>query len=252
MESKFNDLVFEASLLERADLYDEMVAVMKRIMAIMKEKKFDTTIQVRNLFSVGYKNIIGLKRSSYRILNSEYEKLENCERKELIKKHMDAVVGQLNSICDDVIEMIDGYAMGSASFDDLESKTFFLKMKADYLRYKAEVEPRDDIVAGSEKCYVDAMNLAAGMKCTNPVRLGLTLNYSVYLYEISKKANEAIEVAKKAFDEGIAELEDLTEDHYKDSTLIMQLLRDNMTLWTTSDDKMELDESRIGEKDMDE
>lgn len=37
----------------------------------------------------------------------------------------------------------------------------------------------------------------------------------------------------QAFDDAIAELDTLNEDSYKDSTLIMQLLRDNLTLWTT-------------------
>ena len=37
----------------------------------------------------------------------------------------------------------------------------------------------------------------------------------------------------QAFDEAIAELDTLGEDSYKDSTLIMQLLRDNLTLWTS-------------------
>ena len=40
-------------------------------------------------------------------------------------------------------------------------------------------------------------------------------------------------LAKQAFDEAISELDSLGEDSYKDSTLIMQLLRDNLTLWTT-------------------
>lgn len=34
----------------------------------------------------------------------------------------------------------------------------------------------------------------------------------------------------QAFDEAIAELDTLNEDSYKDSTLIMQLLRDNLTV----------------------
>ena len=37
----------------------------------------------------------------------------------------------------------------------------------------------------------------------------------------------------KAFDDAIAELDSLNEECYKDSTLIMQLLRDNLTLWTS-------------------
>ena len=63
--------------------------------------------------------------------------------------------------------------------------------------------------------------------------LGLALNFSVFYYEILNKPDEACKLAKKAFDDAIAELDTLSEDSYKDSTLIMQLLRDNLTLWTS-------------------
>lgn len=43
----------------------------------------------------------------------------------------------------------------------------------------------------------------------------------------------ACHLAKQAFDEAISELDTLSEESYKDSTLIMQLLRDNLTLWTS-------------------
>ena len=68
------------------------------------------------------------------------------------------------------------------------------------------------------------------MAPTHPIRLGLALNFSVFYYEINNAPEKACQLAKQAFDDAIAELDTLSEDSYKDSTLIMQLLRDNLTL----------------------
>ena len=68
------------------------------------------------------------------------------------------------------------------------------------------------------------------MPTTHPIRLGLALNFSVFHYEIMNKPEKACFLAKKAFDEAISELDSLQDDTYKDSTLIMQLLRDNLTV----------------------
>ena len=71
------------------------------------------------------------------------------------------------------------------------------------------------------------------MQPTHPIRLGLALNFSVFYYEVLNLPEKACQLAKEAFDDAIAELDTLNEDGYKDSTLIMQLLRDNLTLWTS-------------------
>merc|ERR1712065_120384 len=62
---------------------------------------------------------------------------------------------------------------------------------------------------------------------------GLVLNYTVCIYEILKQPVKACELAKKAFDEVLEELDSMEDEDYKDSTLIMQLLRDNITIWTS-------------------
>lgn len=55
----------------------------------------------------------------------------------------------------------------------------------------------------------------------------------MFYYEILNSPDRACRLAKAAFDDAIAELDTLSEESYKDSTLIMQLLRDNLTLWTS-------------------
>lgn len=118
-----------------------------------------------------------------------------------------------------------------------ESQVFYLKMKGDYFRYLAEVATgaeRDGIVGDSQAAYQAAFNVSTThMLPTHPIRLGLALNFSVFYYEILNSPDKACELAKKAFDDAIAELDTLNEESYKDSTLIMQLLRDNLTLWTS-------------------
>jgi hypothetical protein len=72
--------------------------------------------------------------------------------------------------------------------------------------------------------------------CFSPCLIRPVQQYSVFHYEIQNDPEKACQLAKKAFDDAIAELDTLSEESYKDSTLIMQLLRDNLTLWTSNED----------------
>jgi 14-3-3 protein epsilon len=86
----------------------------------------------------------------------------------------------------------------------------------------------------AHESYKQATEIAqSDLTPTHPIRLGLALNFSVFYYEILNSPDRACHLAKQAFDDAIAELDTLSEESYKDSTLIMQLLRDNLTLWTS-------------------
>ncbi|CAL9105737.1 unnamed protein product [Musa textilis] len=124
--------------------------------------------------------------------------------------------------------LIDEHLIPSSSAG--ESSVFYYKMKGDYFRYLAEFK------TGNEKKEAADYSLKAyeaDLSPTHPIRLGLALNFSVFYYEIMKSPERACHLAKQAFDEAISELDTLSEESYKDSTLIMQLLRDNLTLWTS-------------------
>jgi 14-3-3 protein epsilon len=104
-------------------------------------------------------------------------------------------------------------------------------------RYLAEFKTgseRKDAAENTMVAYKAAQDIAlAELAPTHPIRLGLALNFSVFYYEILNSPDRACSLAKQAFDEAISELDTLSEESYKDSTLIMQLLRDNLTLWTS-------------------
>merc|ERR1712048_997620 len=112
-------------------------------------------------------------------------------------------------------------------------------MKADYYRYIAEFTEGDDKSRAAENAraaYEEAAKVAEkDLVVTHPIRLGLALNYSVFLYEVLANPDEACKMARQAFEDAIAELDNVAEDSYKNSTLIMQLLRDNLTLWTSDE-----------------
>jgi len=221
-----------AKLAEQAERYDDMAACMKAV----TETGAELSNEERNLLSVAYKNVVGARRSSWRVISSIEQKTEGAERKQaMAKEYREKIEKELNEICRDVLSLLDKYLIPKAS--NAESKVFYLKMKGDYYRYLAEVavgDARKAVLDDSQKAYQEAFEIAKSkMQPTHPIRLGLALNFSVFYYEILNSPEKACQLAKTAFDEAIAELDTLNEDSYKDSTLIMQLLRDNLTLWTS-------------------
>jgi len=237
MSDQKDTLIQRAKLAEQAERYDDMASAMKEV---TKSTEKPLTTEERNLLSVAYKNIVGAKRSSWRVISSIEQKA--TEKEELAREYRKKIEKELHEVCDEVLDLLDKYLVQKAidaaeeSPTSAESAVFFLKMKGDYFRYLAEVadqEKKKAVVGKADEAYKKAFEVSEQeLKSTNPIRLGLALNYSVFHYEIRSQPSEACSLAKKAFDNAIAELDSLPEDSYKDSTLIMQLLRDNLTLWT--------------------
>jgi len=230
-------LIQRAKLAEQAERYDDMAEAMKEVTKTNEEQ---LTTEERNLLSVAYKNIVGAKRSSWRVISSIEQKA--TDKEELARDYRKKIEAELHEVCQEVLQLLDNYLVEKAvkvsheTSQAAESAVFYLKMKGDYFRYLAEVAEladKENVVKQANEAYKNAFKVSEEkLKSTNPIRLGLALNYSVFHYEIRSEPSEACKLAKQAFDNAIAELDSLPEDSYKDSTLIMQLLRDNLTLWT--------------------
>ena len=239
------DLVSLAKLAEQAERYDDMVEWMK---SVAEKKQEGLTDEERNLLSVAYKNVVGARRSSWRIICSLEQKAEDEDKKNTAETYRKVVEKELQEKCSEVLKLIEEHLLPSAELkaaDSVEPKVFYLKMKGDYLRYLVEIvtgdddkskEERKEKASLSKEAYTKAKEVAkTSLPPTHPIRLGLALNFSVFHYEIENNSAEACKLAKDAFDAAISELDSLKEDSYKDSTLIMQLLRDNLTLRTSED-----------------
>jgi len=230
---KIAGIVSLARTAEATERYEDMCVVMKALVDESVAAGRPISVEERNLLSVAFKNVIGTCRASWRTLSAEIE--EGGDNQDALKIYKTQVETELKATCEEVIELLN--KLLEIDSDDVEPKVFYLKMAGDYYRYLAE-SSTDNEQAGKTAAdyYSKADKIATeGLSETHPIRLGLALNYSVCYYEILKEPKKACELAKRAFDDAISKLDKLEESDYKDSTLIMQLLRDNLTLWTSTD-----------------
>eukprot|EP00009_Paramoeba_aestuarina_P002815 CAMPEP_0201523292 /NCGR_PEP_ID=MMETSP0161_2-20130828/19287_1 /ASSEMBLY_ACC=CAM_ASM_000251 /TAXON_ID=180227 /ORGANISM="Neoparamoeba aestuarina, Strain SoJaBio B1-5/56/2" /LENGTH=273 /DNA_ID=CAMNT_0047922357 /DNA_START=33 /DNA_END=854 /DNA_ORIENTATION=+ len=238
------DLLFMAKLAEHCERFDEMVSYMKEVIQRKQKEGKPTllTTEERNLLSVAFKGIIATRRVSWRtIFAMEQKELDSGkEHVELLTSYRKVVEGEIRDICNDVDHIVREVLLPAVPVDlekpeTVEIRVFYLKMQGDYYRYRAETIVETENEEYKElalKSYSEALDIAAPhLKATHPVRLGLVLNFSVFYYEILKDTEKGVAMAKSAFEDGVSGIESLDEEAYKESSLILHLLRDNLMLW---------------------
>lgn len=236
--SSLSVLVDKAKLAEQAERYEDMAKFMKEV----AKMGADLSQEERNLLSVAYKNVVGSRRSSWRVVSSIEQKgtsatEEAPKNPKLYTEYRSQIETELVEVSQEILDLLDQHLIPNCKGD--ESTVFYYKMKGDYYRYLAEVQTGDartDVVNKAQEAYSSARKASESMATTHPISLGLSLNYSVFYYEILNNPDQACQIAKESFDKAIQGLDTLPEDSYKDATLIMQLLRDNLTLWTCNDE----------------
>ena len=235
--------IFKAKMCEQTERYEDMVAIFRDI--IKETAEFNN--EERNVLSAAFKNLIGGKRTAFRALSAVAAKETSKEEKEgaktgrakLVNEFKQRIETEISKISTEVAELVDHKLLPAAKKDD--EKLFYIKMKGDYYRYYCEClsgEALKPIAEKARAAYDDATKSAeTSLPVTDAIRLGLALNFSVFHYEILNDPTKACKIAKDAFDNAISQLEGLPDDEYKDSASILQLLRDNLTLWQNEGDQ---------------
>jgi len=239
-DRKRGDLLKLAKLAEQAERFEDMAVFMKKIVEAQADAGEELLIEERNLLSVAYKNIVGAKRQSWRTLDQG--KFDETKAED-IAKYKGIVEDELSAVCGEVLALLKNKLIKqekSTNETEAETQAFYKKMCGDYNRYLCEFYKDDKLADTKKACnkwYTEAMKEAENLQETHPTRLGIALNWSVCQYEILQKKEEACKIAKDAFDQAIQKLDKLEDGSYKDSTMIMQLLRDNLTLWTATEEE---------------
>jgi 14-3-3 protein epsilon len=236
MSSEREVTLFLAQVLNLTDRYEEMVDAMKKVIALDAVLNCDE----RNLLSVAYKNITGSRRNALRIVTAIIEHEEgrgNQQRVEHLITYKSTLLSELEKYYGELIVLIDTSLLPAAKYG--EDRVFYEKLKADYYRYLCEwtVDPKKTEYAKQAKqLYEHALEIAKGQ--LYPVRgtsLGLILNYSVFLYEITGQRQEAIQLAEKTYNEFRTRVDESSDDN-REGRLILGIMRDNVALWTQDTD----------------
>jgi len=113
-----------------------------------------------------------------------------------------------------------------------EPKAFFVKMVGDYYRYISE-NAKDGLLEEVKQKALEAYQQANEITLPpcNPIKLGLALNFSVFHYEVMKNHKAACELADQALQDALEKIDELQEDDFRDAKSIIELLKENLTLW---------------------
>ena len=227
------EYIYLSKLYEKAEMYKDMLNAIKK-MIILNPKLNKEECEI---LSAGYKNMITDKRNSWRILHS-MERREK-KKKSHILYHIQEIKSnaenEIRNVCQDLQSLIDQYCL--PNFQDHENEVIFYKLKADYYRYIcefAEGKEFDENLKKAEEFYKKGYNVSIkDLPVNNCTRVGLALNYAVFLYEIKGDKKMAFDIAKKAFDESMKFVDDLEKPKCRDTLLVIQLLKENLIFWSS-------------------
>ncbi|CAE7372799.1 unnamed protein product [Symbiodinium natans] len=200
------------------------------------EAGHELTPEEGQMLSVAYKNKVGMQRAAWRVIDSVMQKereVGHVEEASYAAEYKKQAMFTGVRTCEEVLHMLEMDLLPHATHP--ETRVFYLKMRADYYRYIAEFHPenqecREKANWASQEAFAACQE---GLLPTHPIRLGMALSQAAFHYDILGQPSLAVQMAKKAFDDALTDLDNVTEEHYKDVVLIMSVLRDNLALWTS-------------------
>ena len=224
------EYVYLSKLYEKAQRFEDMTSSIKKFIELNPK----LSKEERNILSAGYKNILFDKRENWKFLSSMERKESKKKSKQVIyiqeiKNHIEK---EIRNIVETVHNLIDKNLLQNC--DDIESKVFYLRLKADHCRYLCEISKEKNLLEKTDKIYKEAFNLAIkDLPHINNERIGVCLNYALFNYEVKGDKKEGYNIAKNCFEESMKYLEEIEKFKTKDALMLIQLLKENLIFWSS-------------------
>ena len=227
------ELIFLSKLYTKAELYKEVINFIKEFIKLNPKIEKEEC----DIISTGFKNMISEKRSSWFTLQS-MERKEKKKKKNTIKEIKEIknhIENEIRETCKELQDLVDKELLPKNEEDEV--LVFLYKLKADYFRYICEFAEGNELLDNlikAEEFYKKAYEIAdKKLPIINCNRVSVALNYAIFLYETKKDKKNGFDIAQNTFKESMKFIEDLEKPKYRDTLLIIQLLKENIIFWNS-------------------
>ena len=227
------ELIFLSKLYTKAELYKEVINFIKEFIKLNPKLEKEEC----DIISTGFKNMISEKRSSWFTLQS-MERKEKKKKKNTIKEKKEIknhIENEIRETCKELQDLVDKELLPKNEEDEV--LVFLYKLKADYFRYICEFAEGNELLDNlikAEEFYKKAYEIAdKKLPIINCNRVSVALNYAIFLYETKKDKKNGFDIAQNTFKESMKFIEDLERPKYRDTLLIIQLLKENIIFWNS-------------------
>ena len=231
MSLKKDELKYLIKTCLNLELYEEAYEYFQQLKKVC-DNNFDE--EERNLYMKCLKGKLNMERNAWKILIDfeNYEQDKEILPKKLMKEKKDYLEEQRKKLCFEVVEDCKIFE-DNIEEDDYSAKIFYLKLKADYLRYYGETVTDEVFEKYKKQCrdsYDTAYQLCKeNLEPTSPLYLSVALNYSVFLYTLTDETSNAYNIANETYKQAILKLS--PEKKIPEVESILKSIEENITIW---------------------
>jgi 14-3-3 protein epsilon len=211
----------------------DMVPLVKQLIAISPHLDREERIA----FSSAYHESVLALRQALSIVQPYLSIAESPEKRQAVEDLITKLRGELRALCAEVIQITDEIVLPAT--EKQNDFIFYNKMKGDYWHYDAEFqtgELKDVSVANASECYEAAMKLAGDeLSIVHPMRLGLILNYCVFLVDVKGEKEAGRRIARTTIEKAETVIAEWNAQ-WQDADICLKLLRDNFEHWRKEDE----------------